>query len=1011
MQQLRYLVLRSAAVLAAVAVFTGTARADSQVGDNDFRVSEMGTNGDTTASAFDPAVAYNPSTNQYLVVWSGDDQSDGLADEEAEIHGQLIDAATGQAAGTNDFRISSMCATLPNTNPCRARRPAVAYNSANNEFLVVWEGYRESDLANEFEIFGQRLDSSGAEAAPEFRISDAGTDGNAAFDALSPDVAYNSTTNQYFVVWQGDDNANGMIDGEIEIFGQRLNAATGAELGTNDMRLSDMGPNLDTLYGAKDPSVVFNSTQNEFLVVWSGDDDTASGSFVGEFEIFGQRVSGTTGLEIGTNDFRISDMGSTGDPNFDANAPDVAYNSAANEYLVVWSGDDIVSGLVNEEFEIFGQRLRGTTGEETGENDFRISDMGGNGDPLYDAENPSIQYNAIDNEYLVVWRGDELGADQDFELFAQGLDGQSGQPVGTNDFALSDAGDPGDAGYPVLSPALTFSSVSMQYFAAWQGSDNLAPLVQDELEIFGQRLTTVRDSDNDGAVDSIDADDDNDGLSDVLETGTYFTNPFDTDTDDDRVSDGDEVADGTNPLDRGSKRTVLGSKICLEWNGFLSPVFNIKELVGLGSSSINFTAKLFDVAGRQRSMFSNSVASGGQFDLLVHAMTGFLPDSYGQVCTNHSGNPGDLDGRMVYYKLSPGGSFTGGVEYAFALPFNSGEPGEQFVPFNTFQPSLLVSDSSNLVANWIQISSLNAIPETGELTIYGQSGQQLCKRNLTLGPNQRVDSPAHSKLPGENCVGLGPSLIGFVRWNPHNPAAKFVVRNVRYVYDNPSAANSFTTAFQLEAAPGTGELISAPIDRTSQTVVLELMNVAAVQNAITFRIYNAAGQQVFAKTQQFAPRSTLHVVLDNSISAAGLGNVEVKGAVLAGARAVLMHYGRPANSPAGLQYMYGLPLVEPVGVVQRGSYNTFLGQGCSLYIANPTAGSVSSNVRLVRYDGTVVRSGDTVVVPAHGAALYNCAKDSADKYGVLTLQANTPLSATVVRRGAGDQFRFPTPVR
>jgi hypothetical protein len=35
----------------------------------------------------------------------------------------------------------------------------------------------------------------------------------------------------------------------------------------------------------------------------------------------------------------------------------VAYNSVTNEHLVVWSGDDNTGTLVDNEFEIFGQRF------------------------------------------------------------------------------------------------------------------------------------------------------------------------------------------------------------------------------------------------------------------------------------------------------------------------------------------------------------------------------------------------------------------------------------------------------------------------------------------------------------------------------------------------------------------------------------------------------------------------------------------------------------------------------
>ena len=64
--------------------------------------------------------------------------------------------------------------------------------------------------------------------------------------------------------------------------------------------------------------------------------------------------------------------------------PAVAYNARRNEYLVVWSGDDDTGPLVNDEFEIFAQRLT-TDGDEVGANDRRISDMGPNGGTAFSA--------------------------------------------------------------------------------------------------------------------------------------------------------------------------------------------------------------------------------------------------------------------------------------------------------------------------------------------------------------------------------------------------------------------------------------------------------------------------------------------------------------------------------------------------------------------------------------------------------------------------------------------------
>ena len=56
-------------------------------------------------------------------------------------------------------------------------------------------------------------------------------------------------------------------------------------------------------------------------------------------------------------------------------------------------------------------------------------------------------------------------------------------------------------------------------------------------------------TDGDALGDECDPDDDNDGLSDLLELGTYSTDPLDPDSDDDSFSDFDEVNAGTDPND------------------------------------------------------------------------------------------------------------------------------------------------------------------------------------------------------------------------------------------------------------------------------------------------------------------------------------------------------------------------------------------------------------------------------------------------------------------------------
>ncbi len=417
----------------------------------DFRISNFGSASDASA----PDIAYNPTANEYLAVWAGD----GLAtDNEIEIFGQRV-SATGAELGT-DFRISTNA-----TDGDAARdafQPAVAYNRTANEYLVTWQG--DGLTVGRSEIFGQRLSAAGAELGTDFRISNVGTDGDFNRDAFGPGVAYSPAANEYLVIWQAD----GLdIDNENEIFGQRVSAA-GAELGT-DFRISNVGTDGIAARDAFTPAVAYNTTANEYLATWRGD-GLANDE---DFEIFGQRVS-VAGAELGT-DFRISNAGTEGDTDRNADDPAVAFNSTANEYLVSWDGEVLAT---NEESEIFGQRVS-AAGAELG-TDFRISTTGTDGDPARDAFNPAVAYSSVANEYLVGWEADGFATDEESEIIGQRVSA-AGAELGT-DFRISTTGT--DATRDAFTPTIAFNPAANEYLAAWQGDQ----ATDDQNEIFGRRI-------------------------------------------------------------------------------------------------------------------------------------------------------------------------------------------------------------------------------------------------------------------------------------------------------------------------------------------------------------------------------------------------------------------------------------------------------------------------------------------------------------------------------------------
>jgi hypothetical protein len=330
----------------------------AEVGTNDFRVSDMGPDGNLTNRALYPAAAFNATDGEFLVCWEGVDMAPGSF--ESEIYCQRLDGATGGELGLNDRRVSDMG---PDGDFLfAAQEPAVAWASGPNEYLVTWWGDDDTPplVGGEDEIFAQRLaGATGAEVgANDFRVSDMGPDGSTAYDAAHPTIDYAPPVDEYLVCWQGDDDSGDLVDGEDEIFCQRLAAASGTEVGANDDRVSAMGPDGEASYDATRPWVSYSALADRYWVVWYADDDVG-GVVDGELELFGQGLEGADGGECGADDFRLSDAGPDGDVFFHALSPVVVATPAGSgEFLVAWHGSDDIGGVAPSEHEVYVQRLR-----------------------------------------------------------------------------------------------------------------------------------------------------------------------------------------------------------------------------------------------------------------------------------------------------------------------------------------------------------------------------------------------------------------------------------------------------------------------------------------------------------------------------------------------------------------------------------------------------------------------------------------------------------------------------
>jgi hypothetical protein len=309
------------------------------------------------------------------VVWE-DDRN--VVSRGWDIWGQRI-SATGARLGSN-FRISGVGATGDE------RAPDVAHGAGVDQYMVVWMDDRDGATRG-WDIWGRRVAASGARVGANFRISRAAATGNEEVAS----IAYNSTTGQYFVVWEDDrDSATRGTD----IRGQRLSSA-GARLGPN---ILVSGPtatdNEDT------PAVAYNPAANQYRVVWSDDREMLTRGW----DIRGQRVS-AIGARLGPN-LRISDGAATGDEYYAA----VVFNTTVNRFLVAWS-DGRNPGTRG--MDIWAQQLY-STGGRYGAN-FRLS----GGAATNDEYAPSIASSSGSDRYFGVWEDDRHFINRSWDVWGQ----------------------------------------------------------------------------------------------------------------------------------------------------------------------------------------------------------------------------------------------------------------------------------------------------------------------------------------------------------------------------------------------------------------------------------------------------------------------------------------------------------------------------------------------------------------------------------------------------------------
>ena len=493
-------------------------------------------------------------------------------------------------------------------------------------------------------------------------------------------------------------------------------------------------------------------------------------------------------------------------------------------------------------------------------------------------------------------------------------------------------------------------------------------------------------------------DSDGDSLNDKEEQN-LGTNPSLYDTDQDGISDGKEKENGTNPLDKGSHFPVFESKICAPWNGFLvdslgRSMANIYEHINTSQKDLNVSTQILNSLGTSEESYNFILNSGLQRDILVHDFRSRKLNNYGNVCSQSSGDPGDLAGNMVYYKQKARAS---GFDFALAIKATAPIVGSQYLPFNTFNPSAAREDINNANASWIQLTNDNVTKQTGVLNFWRADGFFIKQVFIDLLPNSRRDIAIHE---------VGSGIVGFVEWVPSDMTARFKLDSTRYFGDNSKDPNSFEGAAYLPAFVPTGAVMGVVYDNLDSSAILELSNVLDKAELITVIAYSQAGVKIFETNLNLNKKSTHHFILDQFVPGQK-GLLVVKPTSMNSVFGNLMQYKLKGNG--GFHYLYAVPLVPPIGQKLVSAYNTYIGHTNELMVANFDSAAESFTVGVISSNGRKLMDNEPGNLPANGIGIYKINNVAGiNDYGAVTVTASRPntFAAWIVRERALE-YRLP----
>jgi len=255
--------------------------------------------------------------------------------------------------------------------------PSVAYNWKHDEYLVVWHN---TWTIGTRDIRAQRVSAGGQLLGSEFLVAESPTK-----DYAQPSVDYDPVNDRYLVAYIYDTVGDGS---DWDLYG-RFIPWDGPDAGLTEFVICNFATHQ------WNPKVAYGRAVEEYLVVWANEYQAGTSPMY----ISGRRVKASDGSFPGGtgSDLTIS-HGTENRVN-----PDVTYNLARNEYLVVW--DNAV--------DIFGVRLTGDLSHDFG-GEFGIAEWP-------DTEiHPAVAACDDADQYLVAWQSFATGTYDIYARFVKG---------------------------------------------------------------------------------------------------------------------------------------------------------------------------------------------------------------------------------------------------------------------------------------------------------------------------------------------------------------------------------------------------------------------------------------------------------------------------------------------------------------------------------------------------------------------------------------------------------------